>query len=261
MLFRSNLTSLYKSGTPSDSVDIDVTYTISPVESIGQTGRFDIQSQIVRTVDIGGSDITDSQLDALDTEQTGALETTTGTPALNTTSEKATKTVVKHFDITSTVNGDWGWFKDKEIHVLYNGTSDGRTAFIIHMAFEIEYARRRVSFTDEISADVNGVIDDASGSVTGTSSALIERPDHVYKWSVLMGLLKTTSEIDSTSFTSAGSFYTTQAGGYALAGIVQSQSAWRDLWREWGRSCRSSICFILGSKSVISLLCGNFLLN
>jgi len=191
-----------------------------------------------------------TQSTGVSTNNTGSLAQTTGNPALNTTSEKATKTVVKHFDITSYVTG-WGWFKDKEIHVKYNGTSDGRTAFIIHTAFEIEYARRRVSFTDEISADVSGVIDDASGSVTGTPSALIERPDHIYKWSVLMGLLKTVSEIDSASFASAGSFYTTQAGGYALAGIVQSQTAWRDLWREWGRSCRSSFYWDLGKAKIL----------
>ena len=185
------------------------------------------------------------------TNSTGSLAQTTGNPALNATSEKATKTVVKHFDITGNVNGDWGWFKDKEIHVKYNGTSDGRTAFIIHTAFEIEYARRRVSFTDEITADVNGVIDDTGGSVTGTPSALIERPDHIYKWSVLKGLQKTASEVDSVSFTNAGSFYSAQAGGYKLAGIVQNQTAWRELWREWGRSCRSPFYWDLGEAKIL----------
>ncbi len=192
-----------------------------------------------------------TQSTGISTSNTGSLAQTTGNPALNTSSEKATKTVVKHFDITSYVNGDWGWFKDKEIHVKYNGSADGRTAFIIHTAFEIEYARRRVSFTDEVSADVNGVIDDASGTITGTPLALIERPDHIYKWSVLKGLQKTVSEIDGASFTSAGSFYAAQASGYKFAGIVQGQKSWRDLWKEWGRSCRSSFYWDLGKAKIL----------
>ncbi len=141
-------------------------------------------------------------------------------------------------------------FKNKEVQVKYNGTSDGRTAFIIHTAFEIEYARRRVSFTDAISADVEGVADDVEGTITGTPGALIIRPDHVYQWSILKVLNLSSTEIHSASMSSAAIFYDTNGGGYKLAGAILSQTSLRNLWLDWGRSSRSYFYWDLGQARI-----------
>ncbi|MZH02249.1 MAG: hypothetical protein F3745_02265, partial [Nitrospinae bacterium] len=111
------------------------------------------------------------------TSKTGSLTQHSSNPVINSTAEKATRSVVDFFDITSHVNGDWNWFTNRESQIQYNGSSDGRTAFIVHLAYEIEYARRRIKFTDEVSADVQGVKDDSSGTLTGMADSLIERPD------------------------------------------------------------------------------------
>ncbi|NIQ97535.1 MAG: hypothetical protein GWN87_27690, partial [Desulfuromonadales bacterium] len=116
----------------------------------------------------------------LDTVKGGGVTQHGSSPAIAATTEKSTSTVVNFFDISAWVNRDWGWFKDKVVEIEYTGTADGRTAYIIHTAFEIEYARRRLAITDEVTADVDGVADDGAGTVTGTPGAIIERPDHVF---------------------------------------------------------------------------------
>ena len=97
---------------------------------------------------------TDSQSTRVSTSKTGSLTQHSSSPAINSTAEKATRSVVDFFDITSNVNGDWNWFTDRESQIQYNGSSDGRTAFIVHLAYEVEYARRRIQFADEVSADI-----------------------------------------------------------------------------------------------------------
>ncbi|QPJ64582.1 MAG: hypothetical protein G3M78_03895 [Candidatus Nitrohelix vancouverensis] len=202
----------------------------------------------LRIITLSGFEDVATDSTGVSTSSSGSLAQTTGNKTLNVTSEKATKTVVKYFDVTAHVNGDWAWFQDKEVHVKYNGTSDGRTAFIIHTAFEIEYARRRVSFTDAISADVEGVVDDDAGTITGTPEALITRPDHVYQWSILKVLNLSSAEIHSASMSGAATFY--DAGAYQLAGALFSQTSLRNLWAEWGRSSRSYFYWDLGQARI-----------
>lgn len=68
---------------------------------------------------------------------------------------------------------------------------------------------------ESVSADVDGYQDDASGTYTGTANALIERPDHVLKHILIAGCGLTSSQIDSTSYVAAGTFYSTNS--YVLA--------------------------------------------
>ena len=178
----------------------------------------------------------------LATIKAGQNETVSLTPALDGTTDKSTMTVVDHFDITSQVNGDWSWFLNKEIRIKYNGSLDGRTAFIIHTAFEIEYARQRLAATDKISADVEGIVDDASGTLTGTSNALIERPDHVFKWSLMTVLGQDSSALDTGSFDSAGtSLAAAVPGGYRFGGVVQTKTSLFNLWRRWMKESRTRL--------------------
>jgi hypothetical protein len=163
-------------------------------------------------------------------------------PPLDSITEKSTNSVVNFYDITDQVARDWTWFKDKVVEVEYSGALDGRTVYIIHTAFEIEYARRRLETTDEVTADVVGVKDDGAGTITGVPSAVIERPDHVFRWSIvnLAGLSPTV--IDDASFNQAGTeFSNAVTGGYRLAGIVQSKRLLDTLWRQWMKESRSHL--------------------
>ncbi len=166
---------------------------------------------------------------------------------LVSTTEKSSNIVQDFADITQHVTG-WEWFKDREVQITYNGSSDGRTSYILNTFFEIHYAERRVVFTDDVSAQVEGLIDDGSGTITGTPNALIERPDHVFKWSALTALKQNASLIDSASFSSVGALYDSQiTGGYKLAGIIQDQKTASELWADWGRNSRSYLFWNLGS--------------
>ncbi len=190
---------------------------------------------------------TDNQSTSVSTSKTGSLAQHSSSPTIASTAEKATRSVVDFFDITSYVNGDWSWFTNRESQVQYNGSSDGRTAFVVHLAYEIEYARRRIKFTDEVSADIQGVKDDASGTLTGTADSLIERPDHVYKWSILNALNLNNSVLDSSSLDQAGSLF----ADYILAGVISDKVAVRELWNQWGKESRSFFYWDLGLAKIL----------
>ena len=186
----------------------------------------------------------------LDTVKGGGVTQHGSSPALSATTEKSTNTVVNFFDISALVNRDWSWFTNRVVEIEYTGSSDGRTAYIIHTAFEIEYARRRLAATDEVTADVTGVVDDGTGTITGTPGAVIERPDHVFRWSIrnLLGLAA--SVIDDASFNQAGTeFANAITGGYQLAGVVQSKRLLDTLWRQWMKESRSHLFWDAAGKA------------
>ena len=183
------------------------------------------------------------------TSKTGGLTPHSSNPGVNSTAEKATRSVVDLFDITSHVNGDWNWFEDRESQVQYNGSSDGRTAFVVHLAYEIEYARRRIEFTDDVSAQIKGVKDDLVGSITSVVDSLIERPDHIYKWSILNGLNLDSSNIDVVSISQAGTSF--DDSGYLLGGIINEKISYLDLWQRWGKECRAYFYWDLGKAKIL----------
>lgn len=185
------------------------------------------------------------------TSKTGSVTQHASVPGVGGTAEKNTSTIVDFIDITSNVAGDWAWFSNREIQVNYNGASDGRTAFIIHVAFEIEYARRRLKFTDAVTADIQGIKDDGAGSISGVADAMLTRPDHVFKWSILNLLSLTASKIDSGSFTEAGTeFSGVITGGYKLEGVVQKKTEIKNLWRDWEKNCRAYFFWDLGKAKI-----------
>jgi hypothetical protein len=240
---RQGTTETYTTGgnINTDINTIKITHTAS---SIGYYIR-----SATRIVTMTTPNQTDIKATSVSTSKSGALTQHSSNPAISSTAEKATRSVVDFFDITSNVNGDWNWFTNRESQIQYNGASDGRTAFIIHLAYEIEYARRRIKFTDEVSADIQGVKDDVSGTLTGTADSLIERPDHVYKWSILNALNLDSSVLDIPSLNQAGSLFS--GAGYLLAGIITDKVSARELWNQWGKESRSFLFWDLGLAKIL----------
>ncbi len=185
----------------------------------------------------------------ISTSKAGEISQHVSSPAVSSTSEKATRSVIDLFDISSHVNGDWNWFEDRESQIKYSGSSDGRTAFIVHLAYEVEYARRRIEFTDKVSAEISGVQDDAVATITGNAHSLIERPDHIFKWSILHGLKLDASQIDLNSIDQAGILFGNS--DYLFGGIVQEKVSFSDLWQQWGKECRSYLYWDLGKAKIL----------
>jgi hypothetical protein len=210
--------------------------------------HFYIQSA-TRIVTMATPNSVSTQSTNTSTSKTGDLSPHSSNPIVNSTAEKATRSVVDLFDITSHVSGDWNWFEDRESQVQYNGSSDGRTAFVVHLAYEVEYARRRIEFTDVVSAQIKGVKDDPGGSITAVSDSLIERPDHIYKWSILNGLNLDSSIIDDASISQAGTLF--DNSGYLLGGIVNEKISYLDLWQRWGKECRAYFYWDLGKAKIL----------
>lgn len=69
---------------------------------------------------------------------------------------------------------------------------------------------------NEVTADVQGYQDDGSGTYTGTASALITNPADVYKHLYRYQAGFSASDLDTTSFTAARSFYSTNSYNFAF---------------------------------------------
>jgi len=88
-----------------------------------------------------------------------------------------------------------------------------------------------------VTVDVDGFQDDASGTITGTANALIERPDHVFEHLLtnLCGL--SSSAINSTYYAAAGSLYSSNSINLAFA--LTEKPDVQELLNEIARQCRS----------------------
>ncbi|ACL05232.1 hypothetical protein Dalk_3544 [Desulfatibacillum aliphaticivorans] len=93
----------------------------------------------------------------------------------------------------------------------------------------------------QVTANLEGYQDDASGTYTGTASALIERPDHVFKHLLMARLGMDSSLQDSTAFTEAGTFFSTNSYAFALA-VTRTEQA-SSLLARLAFQCRSFFRF------------------
>ena len=65
----------------------------------------------------------------------------------------------------------------------------------------------------QVTADLQGFQDDASGTYTGAANALIERPDHVFKHLLMARLGMSSDLLDASAFTAAGTSYNVSCQG------------------------------------------------
>ena len=212
--------------------DATVSHALKRISNVTRTITYEGAVNLPEEVETRGTGVS--------TAKFGGVIQHASAPPLDSVTEKSTNTVVNFYDITNQVARDWDWLKDKVAEIEYSGALDGRTVFIVHTAFEIEYARRRLEATDEVTADVGGIKDDGVGTITGTPDAVIERPDHVFRWSIQNLLSLPAGVIDDSSFSQGGTeFGNVITGGYQLAGIVQSKILLDTLWRQWMKESRS----------------------
>jgi hypothetical protein len=161
---------------------------------------------------------------------------------------KASKTVVDFFDLTGVVAGDWGWFKGREVRIRYVGSQDGRTCYLLHVFFEIEYGPREIEFSNEVTCSVEGLIDDAQGKITGTPARLIRRPDEVRKYLLVAVAGLDPARIDSGSFGAAGARYNEL--GYRFDFALRSPTTLKELERRLARQCRSRFFWDAGLAKI-----------
>ena len=164
-------------------------------------------------------------------------------------SDTASDTIVNLFDITSDVDFDWSWFTDRDVTVEYIGTSDSRNIYIRHIFFDVEYRKKEVIFSDEITCKPVGLIDDASGTITGTPGKLITRPDEVRKYMLIAVGGLSSGYIDSTSFTAAGDTYGDLS--YAFAGVLDGGLTVRDVEKKLAFQCRSRWFWNEGKAKIV----------
>ena len=199
---------------------------------------------------VGIEQVSDGDVD-LNTDKDAEDVTDLATDNVSLTVNSAglpTRTVINLFDLTSTVNFSWDWFTDKEVRLEYEGTVDNETVFLLHAFFDVEYRKVERIFSDEVTAEVTGIIDDADGTYTGTPSAVITRPDHVRKYCLAACGGLAASKIDTTSFAAAGVRYA--AEGHTFNGALPGSMTVRDADKKMARQCRSRFYWDAGKAFI-----------
>ena len=146
--------------------------------------------------------------------------TTDNQPVEVVSTTAATRTHVNMYDITEHVDFDWGWFTGRNVWVTYQGSADDRNVYILHCFFEIEYRKKVIQYSDEVSVYVDVGLVDTAGTITGTAGGAIRRADHVLKY-----LLTNTAGMDADFFdaeTWAAAGGRLAAKGYAVDGKLSA---------------------------------------
>lgn len=88
-----------------------------------------------------------------------------------------------------------------------------------------------------VSVDLKGFQDDGAGTYTGAADAIIERPGHILKHMIIDRCGLTSSQIDSTSYAAADTFYI--AGSYRHAVCLTEKPNPRELFAKIAFQARS----------------------
>jgi hypothetical protein len=108
-------------------------------------------------------------------------------------------------------------------------------------------ASARAVIGNEIRVDAEWAADDASGTYTGSPGALIERPDHVIKHFIVERMGFDLSDIDSSSFDSAGASYASAVtDGYSMGFVINEGITPSDFLRRLAFECRSTVRYQKG---------------
>lgn len=126
---------------------------------------------------------------------------------------RKSKEVEKVFEITDYVT-DWAELLNKgaEIRFESEGTKIGTNLFVSNMSLKVESGNYEFSYSDEITADVEGYYVDGAIISTdyGELGSLINRPDLLFKLFLTWNSLFILSDLSLTSYNEAASFYIAQ---------------------------------------------------
>jgi hypothetical protein len=173
---------------------------------------------------------------------------TANQPLQNVEAEAATRTIINLFDLTSYVNLDWAWFTGRDVKLTYRGTVDAKDVFIVHCFFDVEFRKRERVFSDEVTCEPVGLIDDESGTYTGTPGAVITRPDLVRKYILCQRGGMPTAYIDSANFSAAGTTF--DSIGYAFNGLLDASMTVREAEKKLAWQCRSRFFWNAGKAKI-----------
>lgn len=171
------------------------------------------------------------------------LATDNATVNINATAA-STQSYVNLFDLTQYVNFSWSWFTDRDVKVIYQGSIDNESVYILHCFFDVEYRKKEVFFSDDVTAETTGLIDDATGTYTGTPGALITRPDHVLK-RLLAGFGQyPIDSIDDESFDDTGGRLAVK--GYTVDGVLRGDTTIKEALKKIAFQSRTRPFFSAG---------------
>ncbi|QPJ61705.1 MAG: hypothetical protein G3M70_07320 [Candidatus Nitronauta litoralis] len=187
---------------------------------------------------------------AQNTNRQGGINDVNINANLNVSTEKSTNGIVDLFDITSIINNDWNAFTNMLVEFEFTGSSSDRNVFVIGAELAQEFHTARYQATDQVFVDCVGLIDDGAGTVTGTPNAVIETVPDFLKWSVIVAKGLPASTIHTASFDAAATKFTNAiAGGYKVAGVIDGETTFDDLWAQCEFEARCQFFFDAEGKA------------
>lgn len=221
-------------------------WELRELELGGYANIYAISLEVWQDVDIESVDIqvgvdtavSGSNQAAGDKAQDDVDDLATDNQAIEVTAEQtATHSHVNLFDITGAVNFSWAWFTGRRVTVEYLSSADAARVYVLHCFFDIEYRKKQEIFSDAITAQVAGLVDDAAGTITGTPGAEIARPDQVRRYLLTQCADLPAAYIDSASEAAAGARY--DALGYRFDGVLAAATTVREATNALATQCRS----------------------
>lgn len=159
-------------------------------------------------------------------------------PVQITAQDNPSRTVVNLFDLTPQVNFNWTWFTGRTITLTYvNNAGEGRSVFILHAFFDIEYVPTEVVFSDAVTAAVTGL-------------ATLTRPDAAISHLLTTKGGAAAADLDAVSFAAMAARYTTL--GYRLDGLIEATATVRAAIAAICYQCHSRL-FPSGGKLKMAL--------
>lgn len=158
-------------------------------------------------------------------------------------------------DITINSNGNHGFpttrIYEVGVTITYGGGASVSAADGVNFSMTGNTTAETV-IGKVITVDAHGLEDDASGTYTGTANALIERPDHVFKF-ILRDKLGQDSGSIGDSFAASGAGYAAAiTGGYKFGFVMHEVAAAADeLLIELARQCRSDFFDAAGKYELV----------
>ena len=144
------------------------------------------------------------------------------------------RTIIDKFDLSDYITASWDWFKNREIRVVYRGTANDVNVFISNVVFEIEYRKRIIVYSDEVSVNINAnpanspeeVMQELLVNVAGLPSAYV----------------------DTVSFASAASRFSSL--GYEIDGVIDAGLTVREAIKKVTFQTRSRLFWNAGKVKI-----------
>ncbi len=142
-----------------------------------------------------------------------------------------------YVDLDATFSGD---VASSNVYEIWYEVAESATGASAATGVALTGGYVNTASVDRFHISVNGAKDTAGGTYTGTANALIERPDHVFKYLMIAKLSYVAGDLNSASFSAAGTSYASAiSGGYKFGFAILDKIKPSVMLMGLAKECRS----------------------